>query len=586
MEFLMLAQAYEEMNTTTKRLEMTAILAELFKVTDSNIIDKVVYLTLGKIGPDFEDLEVGVGESVTQEAISFATGVPVKKIKAAWIKHGDLGLTVEDLASQSRQTSLFQQNLSVEKVFTNLRKVAEASGSRSKDAKIKMLGELLLNSSPVEAKYIVKAVNSNLRLGVADMTIVDALVQAFSSENMEKKEAKAKVERAYNLCSDLGHVARVVAEQGIGALDNIKLKVGVPLRAMLAERLGTMEEILEKMEGRAVLEYKYDGLRVQAHIDKGGATLFSRRLEDITAQFPDVVESLQNAFSGKEAILEGECVAVDSEGEMQPFQVVSHRRGRKYDLDKKMLQYPVSVFLFDCLFLDGEELVEKGLLDRRKRLESCIKEVEGVKLSIFLEVDEPEAGQKFFLEAIEKGCEGIMAKGFESKYQAGSRGWSWIKYKRDYRAEMVDTVDLVVVGAFAGHGRRTGVYGTLLMAAFNKELGRYETVCKLGSGFDDATLGTLKERFKPFESRSKPKDVVSNMKADYWFQPGIVMEVVGAEITLSPIHTCAFGEKRDGAGLAIRFPRFAGRWRDDKGPEDATNIKEMLQLYDQQLKKL
>ena len=421
-----------------------------------------------------------------------------------------------------------------------------------------------------------------MRLGVATQTVLDSLAQAFAT-----KADKPVVERAFNVTSDLGMVGEVLCNEGLEGLDRLHVTVGNPLRAMLAERLPSPEEILERMGGRAMFEYKYDGLRVQAHIDGERIKLYSRRLEDLTGGFPDVVESLRKAFRGKSAIVEGECVPVDiNTGELLPFQEVSHRRGRKHDITAAMEEYPVRVHLFDCLYLDGEDLTELPLPDRRTALTRCIEVSEEVRFSEARVLDDVEDVERFFTEALTAGCEGLMAKSIndDSAYRAGARGYQWIKYKREYRSEMTDTVDLVVVGAF--HGAASGEACTAPCSwpptTRRRTASRRPASC---SGFDDATLAALPEMLDRYRLPQRHPRVDSRMSADVWFEPAAVLEVLGAELSLSPIHTCAFGKIREDAGLAIRFPRFTGAFRDDKMPRDATTTQELLSMYEKQRKK-
>lgn len=317
--------------------------------------------------------------------------------------------------------------------------------------------------------------------------------------------------------------------------------------------------------------------------------LFSRRLENISAQFPDVRASLQEALKAKECILEGECVPVNiNTDELLPFQEVSHRRGRKYGIKEVSEDYPVVLFVFDCLYANGKDLTKENYLVRRKILEKIILPTERVRCSKYLRTSDPTKIADFFNHSIERGCEGLIAKSIakDSFYRAGARGWQWIKYKRDYKSELADTLDLVAVGAFAGRGRRSGTYGALLLAAYNKERDIFETVCKLGSGFDDETLFKLPEILKDSEIKHRAQQVSSELKPDYWLAPKKVLEIIGAEITLSPVHQCGKGIIRKDAGLAIRFPRFTGRWREDKAPENATTTQEIIDMYKRQLKKL
>ncbi len=580
MEYLKLAESYEKIEATSKRLEMADLLVELFRQVPEGEIDKVVLLTQGKLAPDFAGVELGIAEKLALKAIYEATRVSESEINKAWLKDGDLGDVAFMAVSRKKQTALFTECLSVGIVFDSLLQISSASGSGSQDLKLKLLAKLMHDSSPIEAKYIARTLSGKLRLGIADMTIVDALAIAYAS-----KEGRGAVEQAYNTCSDLARVAKILASKGIDGLQEIKLEVGIPLRAMLAERLPGIPEILEKLGGKCAFEYKYDGLRIQAHLKKGMVQLFTRQLEDVTSQFPDIVGMLEKAFKGKSGVLEGECVPVDiNTGEMLPFQTVSRRRGRKYELTSAVEDYPVMLYLFDCLYLDGADLTQTPYTNRRKKLEKSIKETDRIKLAEVLITDDPEKAEEYFAKVIGKGGEGIMAKSLadDSFYRAGSRGWNWIKFKRDYKSEMNDTVDLVVVGGFSGKGRRAGAYGALLMATYNAETGRFETVTKLGSGFDDEMLAALPELLDSHKTEKPHRLVETKMQADHWFEPTLVLEVKGAEITLSPIHTCAWELVRKNSGLAIRFPRYTGKVRQDKAAEEATTTEELLSLYEMQ----
>src|SRR5438034_2254563 len=418
-----------------------------------------------------------------------------------------------------------------------------------------------------------------MRLGIADMTIVDALAAAFAT-----KADRPRVERAYNVCSDLGEVARVLASKGIDGLGDIHLKLFRPIRAMLAERLETLEEIFERM-GKAALEYKYDGLRVQAHVSPKRIELFSRHLENITGQFPEIVDGLRSAIKDRAAIVEGEAVPVDpNTGEFLPFQEVSRRRGRKTEVERMSKEFPVTLFAFDCLLRSEEDLTARPYTERRKALEGVVHASDEIRPSTVRVTDDVKQAEAFFDEALQAGCEGLMAKALDSTYDAGGRGYQWIKFKKEYSAALSDTIDLVVLGAFAGRGKRAGTYGALLMAAYDKDADVFRTVCKLGTGFDDATLAVLPKRLAPNRVAHRPVRVDSKLEADDWFDPAIVLEVRGAEITLSPVHTAGQDLVRKGAGLAIRFPRFTGKWREDKGPEDATTVQEITEIYERQQK--
>jgi DNA ligase-1 len=584
LNYAVIADAYERIEATTKRLEMTDLLVDLLKTTPKDIIAKVVYLTQGKIYPDFVGLEIGVAEKLAIKALSRASGRRQSEIEDDLQKSGDIGETAQNFLAKRKQATFFQRTLTAQHVYETLDKMAKTTGSGAVNSKMALLAGLLSDASPKEAKYILRTVTGNLRLGIADMTVLDALAIAYGGG----KEAREFIERAYNISSDLGRVANVVAEKGLEGIKKFQVIVYEPIRPMLAERLASPEEILEKLGGKCIAEYKYDGERVQAHKKGKKVILFSRRLENISDQYPDAVALVKEHVKAKDAILEAECVAIDVEtGELLPFQELMHRR-RKYGVEKAMGQYPVSLFMFDALYVDGKDLTLDAYPVRRRALEKTLKESDRVKAAKHIETSSVKELEEFFEEAIEDGCEGLICKavGKDSVYQAGARGWLWIKYKRDYKSEMTDTVDLVVVGAFHGRGKRAGTYGALLLAAYNKTVDTFETVTKCGTGFTDEDLKKLPEVLQKHLVPRKHSRVQSTLEADVWFEPKVVLEILGAEITLSPIHTCALGAIRKGSGLAIRFPRFTGKYRTDKAAEDATTSVEIVEMYRGQLKQI
>ncbi len=584
MDYAVIAESYEKIEATTKRLEMTDYLVELLKKTPKDIIAKVVYLTQGKLCPDFVGVEMGVAEKLAIKALIRASGGSESVILSELQKSGDIGETAEKQLAKRKQSTFFTKKLTVERVYETLDKLAKTSGSGTVDTKMALLSGLLTDAGPKEAKWLIRTVTGNLRLGIADMTVLEALAISYGGG----KETREKIERAYNISSDLGRVASVVAEKGLEGIEKFQVMVGEPIRPMLAERLGVPEEILDKFGGKCVAEYKYDGERVQAHKNGSKVMLFSRRLENISDQYPDAVILVREQITAKEAIFEAECVAVDLEtGDMRPFQELMHRR-RKYGVEEAITQYPISLFAFDALYVDGKDLTQEPFPQRRKALEAAIKPNDRVKPATQKLVKNPKELEDFFEEAIEDGCEGVMCKSTskDSVYQAGSRGWLWIKFKRDYRSEMTDTVDLVVVGAFHGRGKRVGTYGALLLATYKQKDDTFETVTKCGTGFTDKDLAQLHEMLQKHIVPRKNSRVKSMLEADVWFEPAVVLEILGAEVTLSPIHMAAMDAIRKGSGMAIRFPRFTGKYRTDKAPEDATTSKEIVEMYKGQLKRI
>ena len=584
MRFAELAAAYERLEATSKRLEMRKTLVELIRPIRPPDLARVLYLSQGLLRPEYEGVELGVADSLARRAVATATGTEEAEVARRTKASGDLGTTASELLA-ARPASRAGPPLTVATVYEELTTIAEAKGEGSQDVKVRTLVDLLGRATPLEGKFLVRFVLGTLRVGVREMTILDALAEAFADGS---KSARARIEAAFNLSSDLGLVAGALVEHGLPGLDSIGLEVGRPIRPMLAEREPTLAAVLERMGGTAALEFKYDGLRVQAHVAANGRVrLFSRRLEEISAQFPELVADLPKALRRLPAIVEGECVPVDADtGEIQPFQLVSKRRGRKYDLDRAQVELPVRLFLFDVLLAAGRPTYSEPFPARRELLASMLTPNEHVGLAeqrVVTSVDEATA---FLDEAVAAGGEGVMAKSIKegSAYRAGARGYWWIKYKRDYTVGLSDSIDGVVVGAFHGRGRRAGRYGAFLLAVYDPKRDRFESFTKVGSGFDDAQLAEMPKRLARFESESAPPEVDTGIVPDRWMRPGVVLEVRGAELTLSPIHRAAVGAVRAGAGLALRFPRFTGRYRDDKGPTEATTSQELLEMYRSQVR--
>lgn len=584
LKYAVIADSYAKIEATTKRLEMTDLLVDLLKKTPKQVIDKVAYLTQGRIYPDFVGVEIGVAEKLAIKALARASGARESEIEEDLKSTGDIGETAQRFIAKKKQVSFFQEPLTVEKVYEVFEKMAKTSGSGAVDLKLSLLAGLLAGAGPNEAKYVMRTVTGNLRLGIADMTVLDALAIAYGGG----KEAREYVERAYNICSDLGRVAKTVVELGLEGVKNFQVSINEPIRPMLAERLSSSEEILDKLGGKCAAEYKYDGERLQAHKQDDEVRLYSRRLENISGQYPDAIELFKTNIKAKEAILECECVAVDTDtGELRPFQELMHRR-RKYEVSRAVEDYPVSLFMFEILYADGRDLTLEPYPERRRMLEKLVKESDRVRIAKQTKTSSASELEAFFLEAIANGCEGLVCKSVaaSSVYQAGARGWLWIKYKRDYKSEMTDTVDLVIVGAFHGRGKRAGVYGALLLAAYNPDADMFETVTKCGTGFTDEDLAKLPKMLQKHVTAHKHPRVNSLLEADVWFEPVMTLEILGAEVTLSPIHTCALNAIRKDSGLAIRFPRFTGNFRVDKSAEDATTISEIAEMYQKQMKRM
>jgi len=568
------------MENTSKRIELTNILVELLKKTPKKIIPNVVYLLQGIIRPNFEGVELGVAEKLAIRALSKSSGLPIKKIEDDYRNCGNLGLTASNILKLKTQTTFTVEKITVERVYDTLFKIAKLEGKGSQDLKIKYISSMLNDATPVEAKFVMKILLGTLRLGVAENTVMDALAIAFTG----KKENKEEIENAYNVSSDLGKVSLVVATDGIEEIKKFKISLFSPIRPMLADRVKSEAEAIKKMPQLFAAEYKLDGERVQIHKQMNKIILFSRRLENITQYYPDIIENIGKSINVDEGIFEAEIVPInENTGEFLPFQELMHRR-RKHKLEKAVLQYPITVNFFDVLYFDDRNCLDLEYTKRREILEKVVKEDNFSKLVPTLLVKNENEIEDFLENSINSGCEGLMLKTPNAGYRAGARGSNWLKLKREYRNELGDSLDLIVIGAYFGRGRRTGLYGTLLLGTYNPENDTFPSICKVGTGFTDESLDQLYQILSNKVILKKNSRVVSEMEADVWLEPELVLEVVASEITLSPIHKTGLNLVRKNSGFALRFPKFTGKIRYEKAVEDASTHDEVLALYKNQSK--
>ena len=580
MDFSIVAEIFEKMENTTKRIELTNILVELLKKTPKKIIPNAVYLLQGIIRPNFEGVELGIAEKLAIRAISKSSGLSIKKIEDDYRKVGDLGLTASNILKLKTQTTFTAEKITLERVYETLFKIAKLEGKGSQDLKMKHISSLLNDATPLEAKFVLKILLGTLRLGVAENTVMDALAIAFTG----KKENKERIENAYNVSSDLGKVSQIVATDGIGGIKKIKISLFSPIRPMLADRVKSEKEAIKKMPELFSAEYKLDGERVQIHKKANKIILFSRRLENITQYYPDIVENIGKSLNVHEGVFEAEIVPInENTGEFLPFQELMHRR-RKYKLEQAVSQYPITVNFFDVLYFDNKDCLNLEYSERRKILEKLVNEDNFSKLVPMLLVkNENEVGD-FLENSINAGCEGLMLKTPSAPYRAGSRGSNWLKLKREYRNELGDSLDLIVIGAYFGRGRRTGLYGTLLLGTYNPEKDNFPSICKVGTGFTDESLDQLYQILSNNVTLKKNSRIISEMEADVWLEPELVLEIVASEITLSPIHKTGLDLIRKNSGFALRFPKFTGKIRYEKAVEDASTVEEVLTLYKRQSK--
>jgi DNA ligase 1 len=588
MQFKIVAEYFDKIEKVSSRLEMTDILGELIEKTPKEEIKKIVYLLQGQIAPSFEGKEIGFGEKLISNAISKATGFQRKEVDELFSKIGDLGTAAEEMLKKRKQGALFANELTVNKVFGNLERMSTREGEGSQELKTKLLSELFNSATPVEARYIARIPLNNIRLGIGDPTIMDAFAIMLAKQKNKKwdelKEEeqkkikfalRAQIEDAYNVYSDLGEIAEMLKEKGLSGLKNITIKPGTPIRPTAAERLPSAKEIIEKL-GKCAVEAKYDGFRVMISKDNDKVKIFSRQSEDITKMFPEIIEAIKKQLKPQKCFVEGEALAYNDEtNEYYPFQITIQRK-RKYDIEKKSKEFPLKLFLFDVVYVDGKNLMKEPFIKRRKTLGEILKKGEIIELSEMKIIDKAKDLEEFFEEKIAQGLEGIIAKDLNAPYIAGARKFSWIKLKRSYKGTLDDTLDLVIIGYYKGKGKRTQFgLGALLVAAYNDKEDRFESIAKIGTGMTEETLAGLESALSKIQSKKKPVRVISELEPDFWVEPRYVIEVRADEITRSPMHSCC---KEEGKGFALRFPRMI-KLREDKKPEGATTNKEVEKMF-------
>jgi DNA ligase-1 len=573
MKFAIVAEYFEKLEATTKRLEMFDILSELFKKTPPEDVDKLVYITQERIRPAFEGVEIGMAEKMLEKAIARATGTDIKRISLLYKKKGDHGLVAEELAGKHTHKLAKPKELTLADVYNGFLEAAQVSGSGAVDKKVNIITGLLSRAEPKEAKYIARFVIGRLRLGIGDPTIMDSLAKAKTGE----RKLRPELERAYNLCSDLGLVAQTFFAKGIKGIEKFEVTPGKPIRMALAERLPSPKEIIEKI-GKCSVEAKYDGFRLQCHKIGDKVHLFSRNLENMTTMFPDIVESIKKYVKARDAIIEGEALVYNEDtGELMPFQVTITRK-RKYEIEAKKKELPLKLFVFDLLYVDGKDYTPEPYSERIKAIEKYVKTGEALEHANRITTDDPKKIQKFFDESVSAGLEGVMAKRLDAPYSAGARNFNWIKLKRSYRGELADTIDIVIVGYLKGRGMRTvfGI-GAVLGAVYDEKEDIFKTIAKVGSGFSEENWVKLRKELDNISVKHKPARVDSLITPDVWVEPKYVIEVTADEITLSPMHTA--GKHGEESGFALRFPRAKGFIREDKKPEDATTVKEVEEMF-------
>lgn len=574
MRFRDLTETFARLEATSSRLESTRILADLLSRAELDDLEPIVNLTLGRLRPPHEGIEVGIAEKTLVSILARAYGKTEEIVTRRLRRTGDLGSVAEALAPEDPQTTL-----SVREVHARLLEVAATAGKGSAARKAALMARLLQQTSPIEAKYLVRIVQGRLRLGVGDVTVLESAALGALGDRAKKD----LLEQAYNVRADLGSIVRLAYADGEEAIRAVGPQVGVPVRPALAQRLGSTSEIIAKL-GQVLAEPKYDGFRLQLHRDGDRVWAFSRRLEDVSEMFPDITLGLERQLKTRRAILEGEAIVYNPEtGEFLPFQVTMTRK-RKYRIEETAQRYPLRCFVFELLYAEGTNYIPRPLIERKKRLRRLLpfRPDDPLAVAEDLVTRSPEELQNFFDDMIHRGLEGIVAKRPDATYHAGARLYNWVKLKRTYEAKLGDTVDVVLVGYQVGRGKRAAFgIGSLLGAVYDPEQDRFRTVAKIGSGPTDEQWAELKAMLDEQATKTRPPRVDSLIEPDVWIEPKHVIAVLADEVTRSPFHTC--GKVGKAPGYALRFPRTVGGIRTDKGPEDATTETEILEMYRRQM---
>ncbi|XP_075557450.1 DNA ligase 1 isoform X2 [Dermacentor variabilis] len=599
--YLALAITLDKIDGISGRLRIMEVLSNFLRsvlILSPDDLLSAVYLCLNKIAPDYQGLELGIGESLLVKALAEATGRTPDKVRAEATAKGDLGLVAE--SSRSQQRVLFPPPpLMLSHVFTKLRAIAEMTGNSVQQKKVDIIKVLLVACRQCEARFLVRSLGGKLRIGLAEASLLTALAHAaaLSPPHGDPKASKKRLEEAallvktaYCECPDYERLINALLEEGVDSLPKrCRLSPGIPLKPMLAHPTKAISEVLNRFEGSAfTCEFKYDGERAQIHLlEDGSVRIYSRNQEDNTGKYPEVVSRIRAAISPdtKTCILDSEAVAWDRPSQtILPFQTLSTRKRKETTEEEVKVQ--VCVFAFDLLYLNGESLVKEALRKRRELLRKILVEVPGeTQLARSADLSTVEDIQEFLQESIKGSCEGLMVKSLDTgaSYEIAKRSHNWLKLKKDYLDGVGDSVDAVVLGGYHGKGKRTGTFGCFLLGCYDPDNEEFQTLCKIGTGFSEEQLDQHSAFFKEHVIPA-PKSYYrfdSSLAPDAWFEPCQVWEIKSADLSVSPVHKAALGLVDPEKGISLRFPRFI-RIRDDKNPEDATSAQQVADLYNKQ----
>lgn len=578
----------KQIEERSSRLEITRLLAELFELLESSELAPAIYMLQGQVSPKYAPINFGMAEKMVLKAVATAFQIDSKSVLNKYQIQGDLGGLTQNLRAEF--LSFDENDLTIREVFDQLCKLASASGDGSQEEKVSILRSLITQLDPLSTRFIVRIPVGALRLGFSDMTILDA----FSYWIKKDKSLRPQLLKAYQVFPDLGHMAFMLKSNGVEYVSKVEPTIFTPIIMMRAERLSSGAEIIEKI-GPCLVEPKFDGFRLQIHKKGKDVKLFTRGLEDATNMYPDIVRGVINEVAADNVILEGEAIGFDIQtGNFLPFQETVTRK-RKYDIEDKAREIPLKLFVFEVLFLNGKNMIDEVLTERKKAIKNIIKRDKNLSdYTVFIAHDDVISDAKkveiVFDDAVTRGLEGIIAKKLDGRYQPGARGWNWIKFKRSYSSKIDDTIDCVVLGYDFGKGKRSGFgIGAFMVGVYDEKKDEFQTLAKIGTGLTDDEWRELKIKSEKLRVDKKPLlyNIDTLMNCDVWISPKIVVEIKADEITRSPVHTAGRimktsksgnAQEVDVPGYALRFPRLVG-FRDDKLPVDATTLEELIKMF-------
>ncbi|MBW3022333.1 ATP-dependent DNA ligase, partial [Candidatus Woesearchaeota archaeon] len=553
MFYYKLCELFQELENNPKRLAKTYKVSSFLKKVDEDL-KEVILLLQGRVFPIWDQRKIGVAARLILKALNIATGVEFSKVEDEWKSTGDLGKSAENLVARKKQATLFSQDLSVKKVFSNLKKLAEVEGSGTVDVKVKLISELLTSAKPLEAKYIVRTLIEELRVGAGEGVLRDSIVWAYLMTFIEYDEEKNSIvlddsqreqynsyveltQEAFDITNDFADVAIIAKQDRVDGLSRVSLEPGRPVKVMLAPKIKGFDEAFKRFD-KIEIEEKLDGFRMQIHKFDGKVKIFTRRMENVTTQFPEVVRAMENV-TGDCFIIDGEAVGFDAEtGMYRQFQLISQRIKRKHDIMRIAKELPVVVVLFDVLYYGNVSMLKMPFIDRREFLKGIVKEEDKrIKIVEGIVTDNKQEAEEFYDKCLKNGLEGVMIKGLDTVYKPGKRVDGWMKLK-----PTMQELDLVIVAAEFGHGKRSEWFSSFTLACRDSDTGDFMEIGKVGTGFKEKSEDGLS--FEELTKMLKPL-VVSESSTGVRVKPSIVVEVLYEEIQKSPTY---------GSGYALRFP--------------------------------